>query len=89
MYELRGYGEAHFIKALTKLREENPSAYNAFYAIFRSLPIEVSEEDMKYLQQEPVPLKIMIPNIVIEEPDKDSCDHCGYSHSPLDDCLDL
>lgn len=82
-YLLRGYGLEDFIEAFETAYKEKPEVYWYMVSILRKQGYRVSEEDMKYLRQEPAPLKIMIPNIVIEE----QCEHCGFYH-PGGTCWD-
>lgn len=67
-YLLRAYVIEDFLEAFETAYKEKPEVYWYMVSILRKQGYRVSEEDMKLLRQEPAPLKIMIPNIVIEEP---------------------
>jgi hypothetical protein len=78
MYELNGYSAVDFKEACRILKEKHPEMYEIFYAILRSQPMNISEEDMKKINSLHNKLSLDMLN---------TCDECGYYH-PGGTCWD-
>lgn len=71
-YQINQHSREEIVETLKRIHEKYPAVFEHFFMYeLRQQQTIISKEDMEYFKGTPAPLKIIVPNIVIEEDDED------------------